>query len=220
MRHTQPTTRTIATTALAAVAVFPTIVIALNLAQRSDGYHASRQAISELALGRAGWLMAIAFCGLALGTYLLAVLIRRTTAKAVVAPALLTLAAALSVVSAVFHTDLGTTTTVHGRIHNDAGVVTFLSLLVVMGISSYRFRTEPAWRSFAVPTLAFTVVGTVAFFLVPTLGDQHFGIAQRLLVGTFVGWMLTATAHARHIGEPTAERADATSRHADASAGA
>jgi hypothetical protein len=219
MRHTQTTTRTIATTALAAVAVFPTIVIALNLAQRSDGYHASRQAISELALGRAGWLMAIAFCALALGTYLLAVLIRRTTERAVVAPALLTLAAALSVVSAVFHTDLlGATTTVHGRIHNDAGVVTFLSLLIAMGISSYRFRTEPAWRSFAVPTLAFTVVGMVAFFLVPTLGDQHFGIAQRLLVGTFVGWILAATAHARHIGEPRAERADASSRHADASA--
>jgi hypothetical protein len=218
MRHAQPTTRTIATTALAAVAVFPTIVIALNIAQRSDGYHASRQAISELALGRAGWLMAIAFCALALGTFLLAVLIRRTTAKAVVAPALLTFAAALSVVSAVFHTDLGATTTMHGRIHNAAGVVTFLCLLIAMGISSYRFRTEPAWHGFAVPTLAFTVVGVVAFFLIPTLGDQHFGVAQRLLVGSFVCWMLAATAHAQHIGEPRAEQADATSRHADADA--
>lgn len=216
MRHPQPTTRTIATAALASVAVFPTIVIALNLVQRADGYRASKQAISELALGRGGWLMAIAFCALALGTYLAAVLIRRTTGKAVVAPALLTFAAVLSVVSAVFHTDPGTTTTtVHGRIHNTAGVVTFLCLLIAMGISSYRFRTEPAWRSFAVPTLAFTVVGVVAFFLVPTLGDQHFGVAQRLLVGTFVCWMLAAAAHARHIGEPAA-RVDARSPHAAA----
>ena len=215
MRHPQPTTGTIATAALASVAVFPTIVIALNLVQRADGYRASKQAISELALGRGGWLMAIAFCALALGTYLVAVLIRRTTGKAVVAPALLTFAAVLAVVSAVFHTDPGTTTTtVHGHIHNTAGVVTFLCLLIAMGISSYRFRTEPAWRSFAVPTLAFTVVGVVAFFLVPTLGDQHFGVAQRLLVGTFVCWMLAAAAHARHIGEAHAQRADATSRHA------
>jgi peptidoglycan/LPS O-acetylase OafA/YrhL len=202
MHHTESTTRTIATGAFVSVALFPVIVVALNLLQRPDGYDAGLQAISELALGRAGWLMAIAFCGLAVGTLLLAVVIRRTCERAVVRPALLALASVLSVVSAVFRTDLGETTTVHGQIHNVAGVVTFAAMLVVTGISSYRFRVEPAWTSLALPTLALTVVGVVAFFLVPVLGDQHFGVAQRLLVGSFVCWMIAAAAHARRITDP------------------
>ncbi len=52
---------TLARAALVLIAVFPLIVTVLHLVQ-AGGYHPLSQAVSELALGRAGWLMAIAFC--------------------------------------------------------------------------------------------------------------------------------------------------------------
>lgn len=197
----QPSTRTLATTTVTTVAVFPAIVIALNLAQL-PGYHAGRQAVSDLALGRGGWLMAIAFGSLGIGTLALGALIRRTTAKAAVRAALLTLAGLLSFVSAAFHTDpTGASATVHGRIHNAAGIVTFLAMLATMAISARRFRQEAAWRSFATPTALLTGLGAVAFFLVPGLGTAHFGIAQRLLIGSFVLWTLAAAVHIRRAAD-------------------
>jgi hypothetical protein len=38
------------------------------------------------------------------------------------------------------------------------------------------------------------LTGLVGFFLVPALGDARFGLAQRVLVGSFVTWMLVAAA--------------------------
>ncbi len=39
------------------------------------------------------------------------------------------------------------------------------------------------------------MIGILAFFLVPTLGQAHFGLSQRLLIGSFRTWMLTASTH-------------------------
>jgi hypothetical protein len=180
--------------AFAAVAVFPVTVVVLNVVQLGDGYRARRQAISELALGRGGWLMALAFSALAVGTFLLAVLLRRT-GGGLVAPLLLGLAAPLSLVSAVFRTDpAGAATTTHGEVHQAAGLATFVLMLTAMAVTSVRLRNEPRWRGVVVPTLVLTFTGLVGFFLVPALGDARFGLAQRVLVGSFVTWMLVAAA--------------------------
>jgi hypothetical protein len=180
--------------AFTAVAVFPVTVVVLNVVQLADGYDAGRQAISELALGRGGWLMALAFTALAAGTFLLAVLLRRT-GGGVVAPLLLTLAAPLSLVSAVFRTDpAGAAVTTHGEVHQAAGIATFVLMLAAMAVSSLRLRREPRWRGLVVPTFVLVVTGLVGFFLVPALGDARFGLAQRVLVGSFVTWMLVAAA--------------------------
>lgn len=193
----QPSTKALATTAAGAVAVFPLIVFALNLLQGSDGYRTSRQAVSELALGRGGTLMAVAFCSLGVGTILLGTVIGRTTEHARLPVALLTLAGLLSFVSAAFHTDLtGAHATTHGNIHNTAGIITFLAMLVTMAIESRRFRNEEPWRRFATPTIVLTAAGVVTFFLIPALGAGQFGISQRLFIATFVIWTLTASIHA------------------------
>ncbi len=76
--------------------VFPVLVVALQVIQRRD-YHPVRQAMSELALGRDGWLMAIAFCSLAVGSALLARLMYQLTGSRP-ATILLGAAAALSAV--------------------------------------------------------------------------------------------------------------------------
>lgn len=119
----------------------------------------------------AGAIMAVAFCSLGLGTILLGVLLRRTTGHATVRTALLTLAGLLSFVSAAFHTDpSGVAATLHGRIHNIAGIVTFATMLATMLICAFGFRSEPAWRGLARPTAVLACTGVVAFFLVPALG--------------------------------------------------
>lgn len=190
-------TASLATASLAAVAAFPVLVATLNLIQRGDGYDAGRQAVSELALGRDGWLMALAFTALGVGTALLGRLIHRTQ-RGVVVPALLSIAGALSLVSAVCHTDrTGAPPTLHGQIHNLAGIATFAAMLLAMAICSVRFRRQPRWRPLAIPSLALTALGLAGFFLVPVLGDPHFGLAQRILIGSFVAWMLAAAGHGR-----------------------
>jgi hypothetical protein len=151
--------------------------------------------------------MVLAFCGLGIGIFLLAVIIFRASRKARITPLLLALASVLAgPISAAFHTDrTGAKTTMHGNIHNGAGLAAFLLILVAMITAAYRFRHEPNWRSHAAPTTALAALGIVTFFLIPMLGNSHFGLAQRLFVGTFVAWILTTATHARNVS--TAEHA-------------
>ena len=86
----------------------------------------------------------------------------------------------------------------HGNIHNGAGLAAFLLILIAMISAAYRFRHEPNWRPQAAPTTALAALGIIAFVLIPMLGNNHFGLAQRLFVGTFVAWILTTAAHARN----------------------
>lgn len=200
MKQSTRPIRNLASVAVALATLFPLVVIALNLVQRRD-YSPTRQAISELALGSGGNLMVLAFCGLGIGIFLVAVIIFRTSPKARVTPLLLALASVLAgPISAAFHTDrTGVKSTMHGNIHNGAGLAAFLLILFAMITSAYRFRHEPNWRCHAKPTAAFAALGVVTFFLIPLLGDSHFGLAQRLFVGTFVAWVLATAVHARNV---------------------
>ncbi len=193
-------TRSLGSVALACLVSFPVIVVALNLIQRAR-YNAVSQAISELALGRDGWLMAVAFCSVGAGFLCVAILLKRTVTKAVAAPVLLTAAAVLAgPVSAAFHTDpAGGGTTVHGQIHDTAGIVTFIILIAAMFVASRGFFRDPAWRRLAVPSLAWSLCATGAFFLVPLLGNSEFGLAQRIFVITWLIWLITVAAHARRL---------------------
>src|ERR1700736_5104788 len=64
--------RTLAFATAAFVSGFPSFVVAANLVQR-DTYDAARQAMSNLALGRDGWLMTLAFISLGLGSFVLVI---------------------------------------------------------------------------------------------------------------------------------------------------
>ena len=191
MTPTDPHTRTLAVAALICVGLFPAVVVGLNVVQAPDGYEAGRNAVSDLALGRGGVLMALAFCSLGLGTLLHATLLRRTSRRSRVRTSLLRAAGLLSFVSAAFHTDLaGAATTTHGEIHNAAGIATFAVMITVMTTSIRRFREEPRWRELAWPTAALALTGLTGFLLVPLLGDAHFGVSQRILIASFLVWML------------------------------
>lgn len=191
-------TRTLAGVSGASTALFPTIVITLNVIQHRH-YDPVKQAISELALGTGGSAMILAFCSLGAGIAMLAVIVRRRDRTARVVPTMLALAAVLAgPMSAAFHTDLtGTPTTLHGTIHNDAGLAAFLLLLAAMVVSSFAFARDPFWQGHVTATRVFAAAGTASFFLIPGLGGDHFGISQRLFVGSFVCWLILTAAYAR-----------------------
>lgn len=177
--------------------VFPLLVVTLQVIQR-HAYQPVRQAMSELALGRDGWLMAVAFCALAVGSALLARLMHELTG-ARVATILLGASAALTAMSAFVHADGDNAkTTLHGQIHQGAGIVTFVSIIVAMFMLAPRLRDQPSWRRLATVTRIMAIGGVPAFFLVPVLGQDHLGLAQRVLVGLLVAWNVFAQLYVRH----------------------
>jgi hypothetical protein len=202
-----PTPRAMVLGALASL-LYPVVVVVLQAVQ-SPQYHPGSQAISELALGRAGWLMAVAFCSLAVGTAALTRLVWSLT-RSRVAAWLLAISAALTALSAFVHADGEHVhgTTLHGAIHQIAGVLTFAGTLVAMFLVARRLRRDPAWRTLGHVTLAMAVAGVAAFFLVPVLGNAHFGVAQRLLVGVLIAWNAGSQLYAaRAVARPRRDHA-------------
>jgi membrane protein YdbS with pleckstrin-like domain len=201
-------TRALATAALAGVITFVVIVVALHVIQHGR-YHPLSEAVSELALGRGGWLMFVAFSALATGTLCVAVMLGRMT-DSKVAPALLALAGGLSYVSAVFHADgENARTTLHGEIHQTAGIITFVLIVAVMCTCWRTFRRDQSWQPLARPALACTVGALVAFFLTPTVGAAYFGLVQRLFLALCLSWLAVVAAYGRRLTADGAERPSA-----------
>lgn len=184
-------TRTLATATACALGVFPTVVVLLNLVQ-APHYSARSQAMSELALGRGGGLMFLAFTMMGAGTFLLALLLHRELPRAKVAPAALTLAAALDLLSAVFHTNLqNTPATTSSNIHMVAGISTFILVVIAMFTTIRHMRHHPRWAGYATPTTVWSLLAFGTFFLIPLLGNSSFGLAQRTFVATWLSWMIS-----------------------------
>jgi uncharacterized protein DUF998 len=197
--------------AFAATAVFPLIVVILHLVQRGH-YHPLSQAVSDLALGRAGWLMAIAFCSIGIGSLLIALVLRHIATRPRIAPALLAITGLLSFVSAFVHADGSNTTTTHGQIHQFVGIATFILIVAAMFSLVRPFRRDPSWHPLATPTLAWALTAVASFFLVPISGNAYFGVAQRVMLATFISWQLTTSlyAHRTEHREASPEHSTAT----------
>jgi hypothetical protein len=183
---------TLARTAIALISVFPLVVLILHGVQAGQ-YHPLSQAVSELALGRDGWLMAIAFCSLATGTLFLASMLRRLDTLPRVAPFLIALSGALSYVSAFVHADGPRGTTTHGQIHQAVGVVTFVLMISGMFALIRPFRRDPRFRALATPTFVWALAAVAGFFLIPISGAAYFGVAQRIFLTIVLSWALTVS---------------------------
>lgn len=186
------TRSTLARTAAAAIAVFPALVLVLHAVQ-AGSYHPLSQAVSELALGRDGWLMAVAFCSLATGTLFLAAMIRRLSPAPRLAPWLIGISGLLSYVSAFVHADGPHGTTTHGQIHQTVGVVTFILLIAGMFASVRAFRRDPRFHSLASPTFVWAFAAVGGFLLIPLSGSAYFGVAQRIFLTIILSWALTVS---------------------------
>ena len=196
MNRSAVSTRWLATTALAGLVMFPVIVVALHLIQGGQ-YHPLSQAVSDLALGKQGWLLAIAFGAAGTGLICLAILIRRTVSGSVVAPVFLAIAALFVFVAAAFHADGDGPTTLHGQIHVTASLISFVLMIAAMFVCSRRFRLDPAWRRLALPTLVWAFITVGAFFLIPALGDAYMGLGQRIFIAAWLSWLITVALYAR-----------------------
>jgi Protein of unknown function (DUF998) len=181
---------TLARTAIALISVFPLLVLILHGVQAGQ-YHPLSQAVSELALGRDGWLMAIAFCSLGTGTLFLAAMLRRLDTPPRVAPYLIAASGLLSYVSAFVHADGPHGSTTHGQIHQTVGIVTFALMISGMFALVRPFRRNHLFRSFATPTLVWALAAVGGFFLIPVSGAAHFGVAQRIFLAIILSWALT-----------------------------
>jgi hypothetical protein len=181
---------TLARAAVALTSAFPLLVLVLHGVQ-AGRYHPLSQAVSELALGRGGWLMAIAFCSLGTGTIFLAALLRRLDTPPRLAPWLIGVSGALSYVSAFVHADGPHGTTTHGQIHQAIGIVTFVLLIAAMFALVRPFRRDRLFRPLATPTLVWAVAAVGGFFLIPASGAAYFGVAQRIFLTIILSWALT-----------------------------
>jgi hypothetical protein len=184
---------TLARTSIALISVFPLLVLVLHGVQ-AGRYHPLSQAVSELALGRDGLLMAIAFCSLGTGTLFLAAMLRRLDTPPRVAPYLIAASGLLSYVSAFVHADGPHGTTTHGQIHQAVGIVTFILMISGMFALVRPFRRDDLFRSFATPTLVWAWAAVGGFFLIPVSGTAYFGVAQRIFLGIVLSWALTTAA--------------------------
>lgn len=181
---------TLARAAVALISAFPLLVLVLHGVQ-AGRYHPLSQAVSELALGRDGWLMAIAFCSLGTGTIFLAAMLRRLDAPPRLAPWLIGVSGALSYVSAFVHADGPHGTTTHGQIHQAVGIVTFALLIAGMFALVRPFRRDRHFRTLATPTLVWALAAVGGFFLIPISGAAYFGVAQRIFLTIILSWALT-----------------------------
>lgn len=181
---------TLARAAVALISAFPLLVLVLHGVQ-AGRYHPLSQAVSELALGRDGWLMAIAFCSLGTGTIFLAAMLRRLDAPPRLAPWLIGVSGALSYVSAFVHADGPHGTTTHGQIHQAVGIVTFALLIAGMFALVRPFRRDRHFRTLATPTLVWALAAVGGFFLIPLSGAAYFGVAQRIFLTIILSWALT-----------------------------
>ena len=179
---------------VALISAFPLIVVVLHGAQRGR-YHPLSQAVSELALGRGGWLMAIAFCSLGTGTLFLAAMLHRLDARPRIAPYLIAVSGLLSYVSAIVHADGPHGSTTHGQIHQAVGIATFILMISGMFALVRPFRRDPRFHSLATPTLLWACAAVGGFFLIPVSGAAYFGVAQRIFLAIILSWALTVAAH-------------------------
>jgi small-conductance mechanosensitive channel len=188
----------VARAAFAGIALFPLIVTVLHFVQAGH-FHPLTQAVSELALGRAGWLMAIAFCSLGTGTLLLAIALRELDPQPRVAPWLIGLSGLLSYGSAFVHADGPGPTTTHGQIHQGLGIATFILMISGMVSVIRPFRRNPQWRPAANPTLIWALAALATFFLIPLSSSDYFGLAQRIFLSVILSWALTISLRASRL---------------------
>jgi small-conductance mechanosensitive channel len=185
---------TLAHAAVALISVFPLLVLALHGVQ-AGSYHPLSQAVSELALGRDGWLMAVAFCSLGTGTLFLAAMLRRLHGRPRVGPWLIGVSGALSYVSAFVHADGPHGTTTHGQIHQAVGVITFLLMISGMFVLVRSLRRDRRYRALATPTLLWAFAAVGGFALIPLSGAAYFGVAQRAFLAIILSWALTVASY-------------------------
>lgn len=184
-------TRPLALAAAAFVLGYPCLVIAANVVQRGH-YDAASEAMSNLALGRAGWLMTLAFVSLGVGNLLMAALVRRLAPRAIVGPGLLAASACTTLLSAVFQTDADNApTTLHGTIHIALGLGSFILVIAAMTACAVAYLRLRSRSGLGVTSAIWAVLQLGAVIVTFVLPNSLFGVGQRAILAVAISWLLT-----------------------------
>lgn len=187
----QLSTRALAIAAAAFVIGYPCFVVAANVIQRGQ-YDAASEAMSNLALGRDGWLMTLAFISLGIGNLLMAPLVRRLAPRAIAGPGLLAASACTTLLSAVFQTDAdGAPSTLHGTIHIALGLGSFVLVIASMIACSVAYFRSGSRRGLGIASAIWAVAQLGAIVLTFILPTSLFGVGQRAILAVAISWMVT-----------------------------
>ncbi len=158
--------------------------------------------VSEYAVGRYGWLMTTGFLGFALGSLALAAGLYWGVPRAgrsLPGLVLLGLNGVGVVVVALFRTDLpGAAPTAAGLIHVAASLVAFPSLVLAIGLLSWKCRRAEVWREY------FPLAWRLTWLVVPLFVAYFFGatsplvgLLQRLFIASTLAWLALTAARLR-----------------------
>jgi hypothetical membrane protein len=203
-RPAPPRVAALAWAGLAGPAVFVLAVI-IQQAYRGHGYVPTRQEISELTAGGAGWAQQLTFVVFGVSIITFAAGLHRgvaTTRWGILGPGLLAIDGLQLVVAGVFPLRLNDSGMVYDPIgvHSANGTVFFVGLGVPLIVLSLRLHRDPRWRRldryvFGTGIALVAAVALVVVLVRPAGAVLHpwLGTAQRLIV---VVWLACVAAMA------------------------
>jgi len=185
---------------VAGVAAFAAIVLLLPAIK--DDYSPVRNAISEGALGRYGYLQVVAFVALGIGSLSLAVSLFRD-ARAAGVGVLVGVSGVCMLVAGAFTADRmdGPSSTAHGTVHMLAAALAFAAVISAMLLSARQFRNSHILRPLARPSLALGSVA-LALFVIAGSGIGPFGLIQRANVAVVLAWLIAVALRGRFPAPP------------------
>jgi len=192
------------TVAIAAIAYFAVIIVALHFL-RPDLNPISRPT-SEYAVGAYGYLMTSAYFSMSLASWALVIGLYQGVprpAQSRIGLSLLGIWAVGLLIAMLFPIDLdGAPQTMAGTIHAINGPLTFLSLTLGVILVSWRFKHHTEWRPFhrlAVILSLIILLESIAVPVAMATESGLAGLAQRIFLVTFVTWSVLTAARLRSI---------------------
>lgn len=195
----------IAAWAIVGQAFFAATVLLLPLVSE---YSLTSDYISELAIGRYGFLQTAAFFAVGVSSLVLALGIRVATKGSWgsrVGSAFFGLYGLGGILVGIFPTDevdaaghVGSPTSV-GAVHIGVSALAFLFGIAGMFVLSRTFKRDARWRAFWPLSLVLAVAALVAFVVsVPSQGPWV-GLMQRIFIGTIILWQVLVAFRLRSI---------------------
>jgi hypothetical protein len=194
--------KTIATVAIASVAYFAVIIVALHFL-RPD-LDPMNQPTSQYAVGPYGFLMTSAFFSMSIASFALLIGLYQGVpqpARSRMGLTLLGLWGMGVLIAMLFPIDLeGSPQTIAGTIHRINGPLAFLCVTVGTILLSRRFKWDETWRPLHRPALILSPVMLAAYiltFLSIATNLDFAGLTQRIDLAALVTWMLLIAARLR-----------------------
>jgi uncharacterized protein DUF998 len=184
----------LATVAILGTAYFVAVIIAMHVL--SPEFNPVDRPTSEYAKGPFGYLMTSAFVSLSVSTWALAMGLRRNLLRSAQSRLGLGFLGVFGIgllVAAAFPIDLeGAPQTMAGTIHSINGPIAFLSLTLGTNLVSRLLKRDPTWQPIS------RIASVIAILMIPEFvagglaaaRGTGAGLAQRILVATFVTWYL------------------------------